>query len=105
MRKLILACLVLAGCATSAEQKLLDADNAYSATQDRVLKYNALPECSATVTSGCEDPAAKADLKATVAANAGASGDVAVNAANAAVKKALDAHKINCGAGAADTCP
>lgn len=98
MRKIflmIVACAALAACA-SPNQKLLDADTAYGITQDRALRYEALP---------VTDPAAKQAIKDTVAANAGASGDSAVNAANAALMKTLADHKINCGAGAADTCP
>ena len=96
--------IMLAGC-TSPEQKLLEADQSYSVTQNRVLKYVTLPECTAGVTAGCDDPAVKAELKAETAAHAGATDAKGVAAADAELTGTLAKHGINCGAGASDPCP
>lgn len=103
MKKLIMiiGLVALTGCA-SEEQKLLDADNAYAVTQERAFNYVSLPACPEAAPA-CHDPATKAEIKSTVAANSGATGNEAVSAADEALTKVLTDHNINCRAGA--SCP
>jgi len=99
------ALLALAACA-SKEQKLLDSRNAYGVTQDRVIKYVGLPACPVGAPA-CHDPAVKAAFQAQAVTNAGAAGGDAgkIAAADNAYQAILNANGINCGAGAADSCP
>lgn len=108
MRKLLMITVValgVAACTTTENQKLLNADDAYAVTQQRALKYVSLPACDGGNAPACADPAAEADVKATVKANQGAEGSAAVGKADAELTATLARHVIDCGAAATATCP
>jgi len=100
MNRRAIVCLslvfLLGACATSEQQKLLDADNHAATTQGRVLRYIVLPAA---------DPAIKSELQAESGVLDKAEGSAAVTAADATLEKTLADNHINCGAAAADTCP
>lgn len=58
MRNIVLACLVVAGCAaTTDKEKLYMVETTYVAAMEQLAAYKSQPPCTAERVVGCSDPA------------------------------------------------